>query len=63
MLDLFFSAARLDREDFACSLRMMLVKEGTKKEKKGLDFFFEKSRRFVKIACSDGLCAPVSNFS
>ena len=39
MLDLFFSASRLDREDFACSLRMMLVKEGAKKEKKGLAFF------------------------
>ena len=40
MLDLFFGASRLDREDFACSLRMMLVKEGAIKEKKGLESFF-----------------------
>ena len=41
MLDRFFGASRLDREDFACSLRMMLVKEGARKEKKGLDFFWK----------------------
>ena len=40
MLDLFFSASRLDCVYFACSLRMMLVKEGSRKEKKGLEFLF-----------------------
>ena len=40
MLDLFFSASRLDCTDFACSLRMMLVKKGARKEKKGLESFF-----------------------
>ena len=44
MLDLFFSASRLDRADFACSLLMMLVKEGARKEKKGL----ESLRFFLK---------------
>ena len=42
MLDLFFSASRLDRADFAYSLCMMLVVEGARKEKKGLEFIFEK---------------------
>ena len=36
----FFASPRLDCEDFACSLNMMLVKEGARKEKKGLDFYF-----------------------
>ena len=40
VLDLFLSASRLGRADFACSLRMMLVKEGARKEKKGLESFF-----------------------
>ena len=40
MLDLFFGASRLDHEDFDCSLCMMLVKEGARKEKKGLESFF-----------------------
>ena len=66
MLDFFFSVSQIDLADFAYSLRMMLVKEGAIKEKKGLDFFlifFEKSCLCVKIACSDsvrrlyGLCA------
>ena len=39
MLDLFLSASRLNHADFFCSLRMMLVMEGARKEKKGLDFF------------------------
>ena len=43
MLDLFFGASRLDREEFACSLRMILVKEGSRKEKKGLEFYFLKN--------------------
>ena len=40
MLDLFLSASRLVRADLTCSLRIMLVMEGTRKEKKGLDFYF-----------------------
>ena len=40
MLDIFLSASQLDRADFACSLRMMLVMEGSRKEKKGLESFF-----------------------
>ena len=40
MLDLFLSASRLDRADFACSLRMILVMEGARKEKKGLESLF-----------------------
>ena len=38
--DLFFGPSRLGRSDFTCSLRMMLVMEGTRKEKKRLDFLF-----------------------
>ena len=40
MLDLFLSVSRLDCVDFSCSLRMMLVMEGARKEKKGLEFYF-----------------------
>ena len=40
MLDLFLSASQLGHADFACSLRMMLVMEGARKEKKGLEFIF-----------------------
>ena len=40
MLELFLSASRLHREDFACTLCIMLVKESARKEKKGLDFLF-----------------------
>ena len=39
VLECFFGSPRLDREDFACSLRMMLVMECAREEKKGLDFF------------------------
>ena len=41
MLDLFLSASQLDCADFACSLRMMLVKEGARKENKGLESLFK----------------------
>ena len=42
--DLFLGPSRLGRADLTYSLRIMLVMEGTRKEKKGLDFFlFEKS--------------------
>ena len=37
--NLFLGPPRLGRADLTCSLRMMLVVEGTRKEKKGLDFF------------------------
>ena len=58
MLDLFFSASRLDCADFACSLRMMLVKEGARKERKGLEFSFGKNfvdllKSPVATACID----------
>ena len=42
--DLFLGPSRLGCEDFPCSLRMMLVMEGTRKEKKGLEpLFFLKN--------------------
>ena len=41
VLDLFLSASRLGRTDLTCSLRMMLVMEGTRKEKEGLDLFLK----------------------
>ena len=45
MPDLFLSTSRLGRADLTCLLRMMLVMEVARKEKKGLEsvFFFEKS--------------------
>ena len=49
MLDRFFGASRPDREDFACSLRMMLVKEGARKEKKGLEFFYFFLKNLVDL--------------
>ena len=60
----FLECVTLGRADFSCSIRMMLVMEGARKEKKGLESLFdiEKSCQFVKIACSDsvrrlyGLC-------
>ena len=42
--DLFLSTSRLGRGDLTCSLRMMLVMEGARKEKKGLE-----SLLFLKI--------------
>ena len=39
VLDLFLSASWLGRPEFSCSLHMILVMEGARKEKKGLDFF------------------------
>ena len=38
--DLFLGPSRLGRADLTYSLRMMLVMEGTRKEKKGLEFIF-----------------------
>ena len=40
MLDIFLSDSRLGCVDFACSLRMMLAMEGTRKEKKELESLF-----------------------
>ena len=40
MPNLFFSTSRLGRADLTCSLRMMLVMEGTRKENKGLESYF-----------------------
>ena len=37
--DLFLGPSQLGRADLTCSLRMMLVMEGTRKEKKGLESF------------------------
>ena len=42
MLEFFLSASRLGRADLACSLRMMLVMEGARKEKEGLESIFLK---------------------
>ena len=49
MLDLFFSASQLDRAVFVCSLRMMLVKEGARKEKKGLEYFIIFLKNIVDL--------------
>ena len=38
--DLFLGPSRLGRADLTCSLRMILVMEGTRKEKKGLEYLF-----------------------
>ena len=38
--DLFLGPSRLGCADLTCSLRMMLVMEGTRKEKKGLESLF-----------------------
>ena len=43
MPDLFLSMSQLGRVDLTCSLRMMLVMEGARKEKKGLESFFLKN--------------------
>ena len=40
MLDLFFGASRLDREDFSCSLRIMLGEVRCKKGKERVRIFF-----------------------
>ena len=40
MPDRFLSTSRLGRADLTCSLRMMLVMERARKEKKGLESFF-----------------------
>ena len=39
--DLFLSTSRPGRADLTCSLRMMLMMEGARKGKKGLDFFLK----------------------
>ena len=49
MLDLFLSASRLGREDFACSIRIMLVMEGARKEKKGLESFIYFLKNLVDL--------------
>ena len=38
--DLFLGPSRLGCADLTCSLRMILVMEGARKEKKGLEFYF-----------------------
>ena len=43
MLDLFLIASQLGCAELNCSLRMMLVIEGARKEKKGLEFYFLKN--------------------
>ena len=40
MLGLFLSASQLGRADLTCSLRMMLVMEGSRKENKGLEYIY-----------------------
>ena len=39
MPEILLSTSLLDRLDLTCSLIIMLVMEGARKEKKGLDFF------------------------
>ena len=41
--DLFLSTSQLGRADLTCSLHMMLVMEGARKERKGLESFFLKN--------------------
>ena len=70
MLDLFLSASLLVCVDYACSLRMMLVMEVARKEKKGLESFFLKNlvdllKSLVATAyvdCTACVPCPVSNF-
>ena len=47
--DLFLGPSRLVRADLPCSLRMMLVMEGTRKEKKGLEFFIYFLKNLVDL--------------
>ena len=63
MPDLFLGPSRLGRVELTCSLRLMLVMEGTRKEKKRLDFFSENLVDLLKslvatayIDCT--ACAP-----
>ena len=62
--DLFLSLSQLGRADLTCSLRMMLVMEGARKEKKGLESFFLKNlvnllKSLVATAYVDcTACAP-----
>ena len=64
MPDLFLSTSRLGRADLTCSLRTMLVMEGARKEKKGLESFFLKNlvdllKSLVATAYVDcTACAP-----
>ena len=50
MPELFLGPSRLGFADLTCSLRTMLVMEGTRKEKKGLEYliFFEKPLDLLK---------------
>ena len=71
VLDLFFGASRLDREDFACSLRMMLSEGRRKKGKERVRifiYFFENLVNLLNslvatayVDCT--LVRPVSDFA
>ena len=63
MPDLFLGPSRLGRADLTCSLLMMLVMEGTRKEKKGLDFFLKNLVDLLKSLVATAYvdctaCAP-----
>ena len=49
MPDLFLSTSRLGREDLTCSLRMMLVMEDARKEKKGLESLYIFLKNLVDL--------------
>ena len=63
MPDLFLVQSQLSRVDLPCSLRaMMLVMKGTRKKKKGFEFFFNlvdllKSLVAICVRRLYGLCA------
>ena len=75
--DLFLSTSRLGRADLTCSLLMMLVMEGARKEKKGLEslFFLKNLVDLLKLlvatayvdcmACQPckGLCVEYTTFA
>ena len=49
MLDLFLSVSQLGCADLNCSLRMMLVMESNRKEKKGLESFLFFLKNLVNL--------------
>ena len=49
MPDLFLSTSQLGCADLTCSLRMMLVMEGSRKEKKGLESLYIFLKNLVDL--------------
>ena len=49
MPNLFLSMSQLGRTDLTCSLRMMLVMEGARNEKKGLESLYKFLKNLVDL--------------